>query len=114
MIVRGNLALEQGHSLCAARLAKVVQAQPWPLTWVHRSASLQVGQGEVALAVSAIRGAEQREERGVLRERQELAIAPRPALGCEVEGEDADFSNKRVCHRDLLSTSARGRCRIAR
>src|SRR3954468_20174182 len=114
MIVRWNLALEQGHSLCAARLAKVVQAQSWALSRVHRSTPLQVRQGEIALAISAIGGAEQREERGVLREWQELAVAPGPALRREVEGEDADFSDKRICHRDLLFMSARGRCRIAR
>src|SRR3954471_17751541 len=102
MIVDGNLAFEQAHSVRAARFAKVVQTQSRPLPWVHRSTSLQVGQGEVALAIPAIGGAEQREERGVLPEWQELAIAPGPALGREVEGEDANFSDKRVGHQDLL------------
>src|SRR4051794_8223455 len=102
MTVCGNLAFEQGHSLRAAGFPEVMQTQSRSLPRVHRSTPLQIGQGEVALAVPAIGGAEQREERGVLRERKELTVAPSPASGREIEREDADFSDKGVCHRDLL------------
>src|SRR5215208_1102726 len=98
MIVRGNLAFEQAHSLRAACFAKVVQTQTRALPWVHRSTSLEVGQSEVALAIPTIGGPEQREERGVLRERQELAVAPGPALGCEVEWKNPDLSDERIGH----------------
>src|SRR5215208_357106 len=98
MLVRGNLAFEQAHSLRAACFAKVVQTQARALPWVHRSTSLEVGQSEVALAIPTIGGPEQREEGGVLRERKELAVAPGPAFRREVEREDADFSDERVCH----------------
>jgi hypothetical protein len=61
-------------------------------------AALEVGQREVRLAVAAVRGAEEGEQGGVLRQRQELPVAPGPALGGEVEGEDADFRDERIGH----------------
>src|SRR5882762_2897033 len=64
------------------------------LTGVHRSAALQVGQREGRLAVAAVGGTQQREERGVLREGQELPVAPRPTFRREVEREDADFRDE--------------------
>ena len=75
----------------------------------------EVGQREVGLAVAAVRGAEQREQRLVLVDRQELAVAERPALGREVEADDLDFAEKGSCPwRVLASGLARGRCRTAR
>ena len=67
---------------------------PWP--GCIGALALHVRQREVALAVAAIGGAEQREQRGVLRERQDLPVAKRPALGREVEREDADFGDERI------------------
>src|SRR5947209_11631911 len=61
---------------------------------MHRRVALHVGQREIGLAVAAIGGAEQREQRGVLRQRQDLPVAERPALGREVEREDTDFGDE--------------------
>src|SRR4051812_28073543 len=69
---------------------------------MHRRATLQVRQRKVRLAVAAVGGAEQREQRRVLREGQELAVAPRPPLGREIEREDADLGNKGIGHGVLL------------
>jgi hypothetical protein len=104
--VRRDLALEQRHRLLAAGLAEVVQAQPGP--WPGASArALQVGKREVRLAVAAVGGAEQREQRGVLRERQELAVAERPALRREVEREDADLGDEWIISMVFLLGRAR-------
>ena len=65
--------------------------RPGPDGW-HRS--LQVGQGEGRFAVAAIIGAEQREERGVLRDRQQLAVALGPAGGGEIAPEHADLGDE--------------------
>jgi hypothetical protein len=98
MRVPRDLALEERHGLAAARLAEIVQGQTRPLAGMHRRTALQVRQREVALAIAAVGGAQQREERRVLRDRQQLAIALGPALGREVEREDADFRNERIGH----------------
>ena len=56
------------------------------------------GRAKFDLAVAAVGRPEQREERGVLRQRQQLPVAPRPALRREVEREDADLCDKRIGH----------------
>ena len=63
-----------------------------------KRAPLQIRQRKVALAVAAVGGPEQREQRRVLRDRQELAVAERPALRGEVERKDANLGNERIGH----------------
>jgi hypothetical protein len=53
---------------------------------------LQIGEGEITPAVSAVGDAEERKEGRVLGDRQDLPVAHRPADGREVEREDSNFS----------------------
>src|SRR5207244_8327250 len=78
--------LVTGVQTCALPISEVVDAEPRAglvAADVEPGGALEVRQGEVALAVPAVRGAEQREECSVLRERQELAVAKRPPLWSE-------------------------------
>src|SRR4051812_388689 len=59
-------------------------------------ATSQIGQPESRLPVAAIGRAQQREQRRILRDRKELAIANRPAARREVSTEHPDFAYKRV------------------
>jgi len=52
------------------------------------------GRGERGLAVSGVRGADNREQRHVLIDRKDLAAAQRPAAGREVAGEHHDLANE--------------------
>src|SRR5260370_30873383 len=91
-----NLALQQRHCVRATNLAEIVERESRALSGVHRRTSLHVRQREVALAVAAIGGAEQRKQRRVLRDRHKLPVAERPAFGREVERENADLRHKRI------------------
>ena len=83
-----------GSYFLATLLAQVEDPQGGTriLRRVHWHRTLQVGQREVAFAVSTVCGAEQREERGVLTDGQELTIAESPALRRKTEWKDANFS----------------------
>src|SRR5947209_13948990 len=85
MGMRRDLRLEQAHGLAAAGLDEVVERKAGALSWMHRRVALHVGKSEVALAIAAVGGTEQREERRVLREGKDLAVAERPSLRREVE-----------------------------
>ena len=76
---------------------------------MHRYPALQVRQGEGVDAVAAIGRAEDREQGVVLRDRHQLAVAPRPALRREVEAETADLADIGGSHPALLN-SATGKC----
>jgi hypothetical protein len=96
--VHGHLGLQERDRLRPALLPQVPQAQPAPLPLVHRGAPLKVREREGALPVAAVRGAQEGEERGVLRDRKQLPVAERPPLGSEGEREDADLSDKWIGH----------------
>src|SRR3954454_375790 len=100
--MRGDLALEERHGVAAALLAEVVEREAGPLPGMHRSATLKVRKRERRLSVPSVRRAEEREERRVLAERQQLDVAERPALRREVEREDPDLGDERVGHSVLL------------
>ena len=68
------------------------------LTKMHGHPSLQVGQLEVLHPVAAVGGAQQREQRLVLVDGQDLAIAESPAMRRELEGHQSDFAKIRVSH----------------
>src|ERR1035438_6351518 len=68
---------------------------------MHRHAPLQIRQSEVSLSIAAIGRAENRKQRLILVDRQQLAIAKRPALGREVERENPDFANIGGAHKIL-------------
>ena len=91
--VRRQLGDRQRVRLLAAALAERVAAAD-----VDRRAAAQVGQREVDPAVAAEGRAEQREQRLVLVDRQQLPVAQRPALGREDEGHDPDFGQEWFGH----------------
>ena len=64
---------------------------------MHRRSALQIGQREIAFAVAAVGRAEQRKKRGVLRQRQQLTVAPSPAFRRKIKRENSNFCNKWVC-----------------
>jgi hypothetical protein len=88
----------QGDLLSAADLALVSAAEAWPLSDADGRAPAQVWQPEGGSAVSAVHGAEQGEQRAVLRDRQQLTLTLRPPLGCEVEAEVTNFAEKGLGH----------------
>src|SRR5262245_56936318 len=65
---------------------------------MHGNPALQIRQGERRLPVSAIRRAEQREQRGILCNRQKHPIAEGPASRREVEAERLDLSQIWLAH----------------
>ncbi len=69
---------------------------------MHRRAGAEVGQGEVHAAVAAVGRAEQREQRLVLVDRQQLSVAHRPALRGEAEGHDPDLGEEGLGHRVVV------------
>src|ERR1035441_6871219 len=96
----GFVALYRRHlrnGECVARLPEGL-ALRMSAAESHRDATLQVRQGEGLCPVASIRGAEQRKERRVLVDRQELAIGLRPAFGCERERKNPDFAEKWFSH----------------
>ena len=65
---------------------------------MQRNFAAEIGQGERRLAIAAIHGAEQGEERLVLVDGEELTVALRPPLGGEIETHDAQFRHKGRTH----------------
>jgi hypothetical protein len=73
-----------------------VLAQSRALAGSHRGIALQVGQLEVAGSVSAILGAQQRKQSGVLRNCNDLAGGDLPPHWIEVESYQPQFTYKWV------------------
>ncbi len=85
----------------SARCRKMEPVDALPL--LHRRIALHVGQPEGALAVAAIGGAEQGEQRGVLRDRHQLAVAEGPSPRRKIEREDADLGHEWIRHGPVLA-----------
>jgi hypothetical protein len=66
---------------------------------VDRGVAPEVGKREIGLAIAAERRPEQGEQRLVLVDRKELAIAHGPALWREVERHESYFREERFRHR---------------
>lgn len=94
MGVRRHLRLQQRDCLLAGGFTQVAQAQARSLACLHGRAALEIGQGEVALAIAAVGSAQQGEQRSVLANGHELAVAQGPALGSKVPRENPDLSKK--------------------
>ena len=94
-----NFRLQQRDCLGTARFAQIVKGEPWSLAGVHRRISLQVRESKVRFAVAAVSGAEQRKQRGVLGDGQDLPIAKGPAFRREIERKYSDFSYKWIGHK---------------
>ena len=103
----GISAMREGVRLLAARCAEREAAAD-----VDRRPALQVRQGEVRLPVPAEGGAEQREQRLVLVDRQELPVAQRPALRGEHEAHDPDLRQERFGHSAPFGRGRCPRCRL--
>src|SRR5262245_23346422 len=86
VIVRRQLSHSQCLALCTTGLAEIIVLQSHALPRTYRNASAQVGESKGGCAIAAVGGAEQRKQRCVLRDRQELSVAQRPSCGCEVVG----------------------------
>jgi hypothetical protein len=70
-------------------------------------AAAQIRQREGRSSVAAVGRAEQCEERLVLGDRQQLALAQRPARRCEVSGEGHDLAEKRYVGVDAATIPGR-------
>src|ERR1700731_4605884 len=70
---------------------------------VNRHMPLQVWERKVRLTIAAVHRAEEREERLVLVNWQELAVAERPISGGKVPGDDFYFANEWCSHAVLRS-----------
>src|SRR5436305_648651 len=101
MGVGWDLRLKERYGVTASCLTEIVEGEAWALARMHGSSSLQVRKREVRLAVPTVGRPEQRKERCVLAQGQELAIAPRPSLWGEVEREDTNLCDERI-HISLL------------
>src|SRR5438309_1686185 len=73
------------------RLLAAFLAQDKALTEMNRHLATEVRQREIDAPVAAIGSAEQGEQRLVLVDRQQLAVAKCPPLGGEVERHDPEF-----------------------
>src|SRR5947207_5648340 len=91
------------------RLLTGLFAQRVAVAGVNRRSALQVRQGKIGLAVPAISRAEQRKERLVLVDRQQLPIAQRPAFRRELETHDSDFAQEGFSHKSKHSWAQPGR-----
>src|SRR3954451_9723786 len=79
--------------LLAAALAQDVAAAD-----MDRRPAAQVGQTEVDAPVAAEGGAEQREQRLVLVDREQLSVGQRPPLGRKHKRHHPDFREQRLGH----------------
>ena len=98
MDVRRELGQGQCFLLVSRGLADDAAGAPRTLAEVEGHAAAQVRQAEGNLAVPAIDRADQREHRVVLGNRQQLAVAARPAPRREVEAAHADFGEEGIGH----------------
>src|SRR4051794_13334097 len=87
------------------RLLAASLAEPMPVTDVDRRPALEVRQGEVHPSVAAERSAEQREQRLVLVDGQELPVAEGPPLRRKDKAHDSDLGQEWFSHRHLLIKS---------
>lgn len=62
--------------------------------------TLEVGESERGPAITTVSGAQERKERLILIDRQELPIAERPALGRKAKGEECKLSNEGI-HKEV-------------
>jgi len=98
MGVRRNLRNGQGHRRCPASLAEITWSQSRPASHIDCQAALQVWKGKVRCSIAPVKSPKQREERSVLRDRQNLSVAKRPTRGREREPECSNLTNERIRH----------------
>ena len=96
--VRDMVMLRQLGDRERVRLLAAALAEGVPAADVDRRAASKVGQGEVDPAVAAERRSQQREQRLVLVDRQQLTVAQRPSLRGELEPHDPDLGQEWLGH----------------
>src|SRR3546814_7978785 len=94
MRMRRHLRPDQGHGVLAERLALRPRGEPGTLAGAAGAAPAKVGQSEGRFAVAAVLGAQQRKQRGVLRDRHQRAVAVRPASRCEIEARSEEHTSE--------------------
>src|SRR5271154_1838943 len=82
----------------ALNATHAVIRQPRPLALPDRGAAAQIGQLKSRRAVTAVGGAEQREQRRVLVDRQHLTGAKSPSSWGKVVRKKRDLADKGICH----------------
>ncbi len=73
-------------------------AQGMARALVHRTPASEIRKSEIRLSVAAIGRAQQRKQRLILVDGQELPVAESPAFRREVERKQPDFRQKRLSH----------------
>ena len=96
--MRRHRGLQQRHVFLTAPLAHIARGQAGTIPLTHGNAPLQVRQGEIRCPVAAKLGAKQREQGGVLRDRQDLPVAKGPPIGGKVSAKYPDLTQKLVGH----------------
>src|SRR5687767_9521638 len=84
------------------RLLATFFAQRMTAADMDRCATAKIGKREVDASIAAKSSAEQREQRLVLINGQQLTVTQRPTLRRENETHDSDFREKWFCHVFLL------------
>ena len=98
VLVGREMSGGERHLGQSASLPEVVKRQPRTLPHPQWRAPLEIRQAEGANPVATVRGSEQREERGVLRDREELAVAKGIVLRGKVARKHSDFCDERTGH----------------
>src|SRR5580698_11591833 len=108
VVVRRKVVLVERHRRRAALLTDEVLRKPRPLALLDAGVALKVGQSKGGRSIAAVVGAEEREQRRILRDGKYLPIAGGPAYGREVESKDPDFADIRVSHGSLSDAASFG------
>jgi hypothetical protein len=98
----GHLPEDQGMRFLSAGLPEAVILQTLPLSKCVGDAPAQVRQRESRCAITAICGAQQREQRRVLVDWQYLTGAERSPFRRELKGESFDLTQERLRHGFVL------------
>ena len=94
VIMLWHLVDREGVGLGASLLAQVERPQTRGIAHAHRHAAAQVGQREGRLAIAAIGRAQDRIQRLIARDIQQLALAVCPSARREIAGKQDDRSDK--------------------
>ena len=94
MIVGGDLGAIQSDVFLSARFAHNSKGEPGTFTLVKGNSPLKTGKTHGCLSIASIGGSDQREEGGVLIDRDDLSVAKSPANGREIEPERLNLSEK--------------------
>src|SRR5580700_9496576 len=108
VIVLRKVGLVERHRRRTALLSDEILRKPGPLALLDTGVALEVGQSKGGRSIAAVVGAEEREQRRILRDGQYLSIAGRPADGREVKSKDPDFAEIRVAHESLSNAASFG------